>query len=219
MTMEIKISNEIKTVYGYVVAVKGYSPDRSPAFAVELHVLEAPAAERLQWFSTYEVRDNRELVWVSLLRDAMIHSLPVALMYDGLRNIISLEVRSDVFYAKGDSVTVVGKVKMISVDEFGLWKENIDIPDSASVILSGASPLSLVLSLQSPPRETKLAQLDMLRRAYQEQSDVTITYQKTPVMGGTDDISNVIVGVQIGTKLVTSPKLPRGRKKRTGQII
>ncbi|HLN89663.1 MAG TPA: hypothetical protein VK253_06320, partial [Candidatus Binatia bacterium] len=207
----VKINEELITAYGYVAAVKGFSPERAPAFAVQLYIPTAPTAERLQWFSTDEIHDNRELVWVSLLRDAMVHSIPVALVYDGLRNIFSLELRSTVFYAEGEKATITGHVKTIAVDEFGLWKEDIDNPDAASIVICTPALKSLVLSFQSPNSKTKFVQLEMLQRAFRDNQEITLTYLKTPIMGKPDSKANVIVGVRIGQE---PAKIPAKEKKK-----
>jgi len=195
-------------VFGYVRAIKSFNPTRSPAFAVEIYVPTATPDKRVQWFSSYEVRDNRELVFVSLLRDALVHSLPVELYYDELGFIVDVEVRTTIFYEGGESGTVTGQVRMLSVDEFGLWKDNWDSPNTATVVIGAKPNMEMYLNLQSPERQTKMAQLSLLRRAYQDGSDVTLRYQKVPVMGGAGKTVNLIFGVQLGTSLKLTKPIP-----------
>jgi hypothetical protein len=186
-------------IFGYVRAITGLSPERAPAFSVEIYCPMLPADRRLQYFSCYEVCDNRELVFVSLLRDALVHALPVELSYDAQRFIISVEMRSRFYYETGDTETMKGKVQSISVEECGLWKENEEVPDHATMIIASNTNVTLILSLQTPEKGTKLAQLRLLHQAYNDDSDVIIRYRTVPTMDGKATVK-LIAGVQM-TKL------------------
>lgn len=194
-------------VFGYVRAIKSYDPTRSPAFSVEIYLPTAAPAKRTQWFSLDKVCDNRELVFVSLLRDALVHSLPVELRYDKIRFINHVEIRTRTYYEEGKIGTIEGKVKMISVDEFGIWKGNTDYPNTATVVISSkTSYKELYLNLQRSEKDTKMAQLLLLKQAYEDDSKVTVRYQNAPTLGGKGTVK-LIVGVQVGSygKVITPP--------------
>jgi len=121
-----------------------------------------------------EICDNRELVLVSVLRDALVQSLPVKVGYNSENMLIdSVEVRTRTDYEEWEIQEISGKIKMISVDEFGLGKGNLVNPNLATIILSSGSNVKLFLNLQRAERETKLAQLSLLQQAFRDKSDLT----------------------------------------------
>ncbi len=216
----IQIPSTGGKVHGFVVAMQAYSPDRAPALAVQILVPSEIEEKRLQWFSTYEVKDNRELIWVSILRDAMVHSLPISLSYDNLRQIVVIETRSPVYHTLGERITLSGIINEITVNEVGLWKENIDTPDTATIVMTApnkSTRITGILAMQSPDKDIKIAQLEILRQAYHDQSLVTITCCKMPVMGNSKKTVNVITGVQVGSdskSILTRKRTPAGKSER-----
>ncbi|GAG65587.1 unnamed protein product [marine sediment metagenome] len=115
----------------------------------------------------------------------------------------SIDMRSTTFYEEWKIETITGKVKMISVDEFGLGKANQENPDLATVVISSKSDIKLYLNLQRPIIETKIAQLSLLQHAYENNSDITIKYHNRPVGGG--KAVKIINGVQLGESFEISP--------------
>ena len=219
-----------KTVYGYVITLNGISPEGVPAFAFQLYIPERAIEKRLEWFGLDQVRDNRELVWVSMLRDALIHSLPVELTYewDEKHDIhgdtgkpLFIKVHSTIYRATADKATVTGKVTGISVNESELVKDSIVAPSFANIVLNTPKQISLVLLFQGNDIETEMAQLDLLQIAFETQEEVTITYRKLPLIGDpTNETFNSIVGVQIGAVLLKGPLLNiPGKGKRVGKIL
>lgn len=194
-----------KKVNGFVRAIVSRDPShKAPPFVVEIYSPKAKPGKRTKRFHLKEVCDNRELVMVSVLRDAMIHSFPLKLSCDDKGYIDSIDMRSKTFYEEWETGTITGKVKMISVEEFGLGKNNIENPDVATIAISSAgSEKMLYLNIQRPIRETKIAQLSLIQNAYESKSDVIIKYHKYPMGGG--KISRVIIGVQLGKTTIISP--------------
>lgn len=193
-----------KKVYGFIRAIVSRDPRHTaPPFVVEIYSPKAKPGERTKRFNLKEVCDNRELVLVSILRDAMIHSLPVELSCDNEGFIDSIDMRSTTFYEEWKIKTITGKVKMISVDEFGLGEANQDNPDLATVVISSKSDMKLYLNLQRPIRETKIAQLSLLQHAYENNSGITIKYHNRPIGGG--KAVKIIDGVQLGETTEISP--------------
>ncbi len=192
-------------IYGFVRAIESRDPSHTaPPFVVELYSPAAKPGERTKRFHLEEVCDNRELVLVSVLRDALIHSLPVKVGYNADRKFIdSVEVRTRTGYEEWEMGTVTGKIKMISVDEFGLGEKNIVNPNLATVVISSGSDVKLFLNLQRAEKETKFAQLSLLQQAYKDESEVTVRYENMPIGGG--KIAKVIVGVQFGVTSEVSP--------------
>ena len=193
-----------RKVYGFIRAILSRDPSHTaPPFVVEIYSPTVKPGERTKRFNLKEVCDNRELVLVSILRDAMIHSLPVELSCDDEGFINSIEMRTTTFYEEWKIETVTGKVKMISVDEFGLGKGNQDNPDLATVFISSKPNMKLYLNLQRPIKETKLAQLSLLKHAYKNNSFITIKYQNQPIAAG--KVAKIIYGVQLGETNEISP--------------
>lgn len=169
----------------------------APPFVVELYSPTAKAGERTKRFHLEEVCDNRELVLVSVLRDALVQCLPVKIGYNSENMLIdSVEVRTRTDYEEWEIQEISGKIKMISVDEFGLGKGNLVNPNLATIIISSGSNVKLFLNLQRAERETKLAQLSLLQQAFRDKSDVTIKFENRPVGGGKS--VKMIIGVQLG---------------------
>ena len=192
-------------IYGFVRAIESRDPSHTaPPFVIELYSPTAKPGERTKRFQLEEVCDNRELVLVSVLRDALIHSLPVKVGYNNDSKLIdSVEVRTRTDYEEWQKETIIGKIKMISVDEFGLGDGNIINPNLATVVVLSGSDVKLFLNLQRAERETKLAQLSLLQQAYKDQTEVTLKYENRPVGGG--KTVKVIIGVQLGATTEISP--------------
>jgi len=192
-------------IYGFVRAIESRDPSHTaPPFVIELYSPTAKPGERTKRFQLEEVCDNRELVLVSVLRDALIHSLPVKVGYNNDSKLIdSVEVRTRTDYEEWQKETIIGKIKMISVEEFGLGEGNIINPNLATVVVLSGSGVKLFLNLQRAERETKLAQLSLLQQAYKDQSEVTLKYENRPVGGG--KTVKVIIGVQLGATTEISP--------------
>jgi len=192
-------------IYGFVRAIEGRDPSHTaPPFVIELYSPTAKPGERTKRFQLEEVCDNRELVLVSVLRDALIHSLPVKVGYNNDSKLIdSVEVRTRTDYEEWQKETIIGKIKMISVDEFGLGEGNIINPNLATVVVLSGSDVKLFLNLQRAERETKLAQLSLLQQAYKDQTEVTLKYENRPVGGG--KTVKVMIGVQLGETTEISP--------------
>lgn len=177
----------------------------APPFVVELYSPTEKAGERTKRFHLEEVCDNREVVLVSVLRDALVQSLPVKIGYNSENMLIdSVEVRTRTDYEEWEIQEISGKIKMISVDEFGLGKGNLVNPNLATIILSSGSNVKLFLNLQRAEKETKLAQLSMLQQAFRDKSDVKIKFENRPVGGGKS--VKMIIGVQLGTSTEISPR-------------
>jgi len=184
-------------IFGFVRAILSRDPRHTaPPLVVEIYSPRAQPGQRTKRFHMEEVCDNRELVLVSVLRDALIHSYPVELGCDEDGRIDHVEIRTRVFYEEWEEETITGKVTLISVDEFGFGKDNFVNPDIATVIISSGATVKLYLNLQRAEKETKMAQLSLLQHAYENGSNVTVKYQNHPLGGG--KIAKVIVGVQLG---------------------
>lgn len=201
-----------KKVFGFVRAIHSRDPRHTaPPFIVEIYSPTSPPGTRTKRFHLEEVCDNRELVLVSLLRDALAHALPVQLGFDKKGQIDHVEIRTRTYFEEGKFKAITGRVKMISVNEFGMGKENWYVPNLAGVYISpkaGKARL-MCLNLQMPDKQTKMAQLSLLRRAYEDGSDVTVSYQDIPVAKNVKEFPvnkvklgktlHLIVGVQLGT--------------------
>lgn len=194
-----------KIIFGFVRAIESRDPSHTaPPFVVELYSPTSKPGERTKRFHLEEVCDNRELVMVSVLRDALIHSLPVKIGYNMDNKLIdSVEVRTRTGYEEWEKERITGKIKMISVDEFGIGEGNSINPNLATIVLWSDHDVTLFLNLQRAERETKLAQLSMLQQAYKDESDVTVRYENMPVGGG--KIVKVIIGVQLGIDTEIAP--------------
>lgn len=199
-------------IFGFVRAIQSRDPRHTaPPFVVEIYSPRAPLGKRTKRFHLKGVRGNRELVLVSVLRDALIHALPVELGYDDAQSkqIDHVEIRTrtsfaeaeiDYFFA-GEPMkkrgSIEGKVITISVRELGMGKGNVWNGGEAVVIISpkeedkAKEPLWLHLDLQRPDKEVKMAQLSLLRHAYEDGSGVMVVYENA---GNRQWIVRVIVG-------------------------
>lgn len=199
-------------IFGFVRAILSRDPRHTaPPFEVEIYSPRAPLGQRTKRLHLKGVRDNRELVLVSVLRDALIHAFPVELGYDDeqSKQIDHVEIRTRTSFAEaeidhffaGESVkkggSIEGKVITISVDEFGMGKGNVWNGGEVVVIISpkeednAKEPLWLHLDLQRPDKEVKMAQLSLLRHAYEDGSDVMVVYEN---LGNQGWIVRVIMG-------------------------
>ncbi len=197
-------------VFGFVRAILGRDTRHTaPPFVVEIYSPNAQPGERTKRFHLAEVDNNRELVLVSVLRDALVHSLPVELGCDDEGRIDHIEVRTRAFYDEWEKGSVTGKVKGLSIDEHGLGEANQVNPDVVMVVMeSGSRSEELYLNLQRSETETKMAQLSLLRHAYENDLDATVSYQNQPLGGGKS--VKVIIGVQLGTSLLKTIPIGKG---------
>jgi len=201
---------------GYVTSVSGDSPDSESAIAFEIYVPsesqgdpydnQAAAEEGHHTFTIKKIKDNRALVWVSLLRDAMVHRLLTRVTYQysaksdpGSGEIVRIEVVSFPFQP-GFMSSVRDKVTEISIGEYFVWKKEFeiiieDIIDAAYIYLENEQGL-FVLPLSETNKETKQAQLNLLQLAWETQCDVTITYKDLP-SGLRTRYARTILGVTI----------------------
>ncbi|MDQ1280932.1 MAG: hypothetical protein QG670_2195 [Thermoproteota archaeon] len=199
-------------IFGFVRAILSRNPRHTAEpFVVEIYSPKSIPGERIKRFSLETLHDNRELVLVSVLRDALIHSLPVELGCDDAGRIDHVEIRSTSDYEEWDIGIITGEIQMISIDEFGMGQNNFDNPDLATVIMKSESTVELYLNLQRSERGTKTAQLLLLQQAYEKQWVVTVKFYNQPVQGRAP--AKVIVSVQVGqpTLLITDVPLGGGR--------
>jgi hypothetical protein len=163
---------------------------------VEIYSPKAEPGQRIKRFSLGELQDNRELVLVSVLRDALVHSFPVELGCDDAGCIDHVEVRASTDYEEWEVGTLTGEINMISIDESGIGMSNFDNPDLATVVIASDPVITLFLNLQRAERLTKMAQLSLLQQAFENKWTVTIKYYNQPVEGL--EPVKVIIGVKIG---------------------
>ena len=211
---------------GFVRAIKSMNPDRAPAFAVEIFSPITTANKQTQWFSSYKVGHNRELVFMSLLRDALVHSLPVEIQYDSLRQIVSVDVRTRHYFEQGIPKKINGNIIGIRINEYGLGKENWEIYDLATVQIDNiAEGKLLYLNLQRADKETKTEQLALLQYAYNNKLEAEITYQEISV-NNQFSVKNVklqstlpfITSIQIGKVHGDFVKAAQPKPKYPGDI-
>lgn len=190
-----------QTAYGYVREIACNSPGWWPACTVLLDQPDDPTGPH-QSFNIHELETNRELVWVSLLRDAFVHSLKVDVEFDAeSRQIVGVRVRLGTLWTKvkKDPITTSGQVRSISVREFdsflGALRDG-EI-DYAEVSLSTQEEdVTLLLLLRTHNKEITLAELDMLRAAFDNRSTVHVTYYRSRLWRAGQLIpANVIVSV------------------------
>jgi hypothetical protein len=197
-------------VFGFVRAILSRDPRHTAApIVVEIYSPKETPGARTKRFDLSSVCENRELVLVSILRDALVHSLPIELGCDDEGRIDHVEIRTRAFYEEWEEATITGKVEMISVDEFGVGNGNFLNPNIATVsVRTQRKSEKLHLNLQRAEKETKIAQLSLLESAYHSGSDVTIKYHIYPIGGG--KTAKVIIGVQLGQliEIITSPLTP-----------
>lgn len=191
---------------GYVRAILSRSPSHTAAsFVVELYSPSAQPGQRTQRYDLDKVGDNRELVMVSILRDALIHSLAVHLGFDQSKKITDVEILAAAPYDEWPMATVTGQVVMITVNEGGLGTTNVSSPDLATIVITehDGNKQTLYLNLEEAQPQTKQAQLALLRHVYASEAKLTVTYQNRPVSPG--KTARIIVGVQIGDSGVIAP--------------
>lgn len=192
---------------GYVRAILSRSPTHAAAsFVVELYSPGAKPGQRTKRYDLDKVGDNRELVMVSVLRDALIHSLPVCLGFDKSQKISDVELFAAAPYDDWPTDSITGYITMISIDEGGLGTTTAPQPDLATVFLTTHDGVKqkLYLNLQEARPITKATQLDLLRHAYHAgDTQVTVAYQTRPVSPG--KVARLIVGVQLGSSGVVTP--------------
>lgn len=185
---------------GYVTAIHARD-QRFPAepLLVEAYLPSASAGSRVKRWHLSAVSDNREVVMVSLLRDALIHHLPVFMAVDdGQDRLAAVELRLPAreTYEEGQTHRLNGRVRWIGLDEAPMGSTDRGQPDVATVLLEGQPDTThLVLERRNP--ETKRAQLDLLERAFRAGDVVTLTARDYPTGAGRS--AKVIVGVGLGS--------------------
>jgi hypothetical protein len=207
--------SKLGAVTGYVVSVTDDCRDSQPAFAFGIYVPsecksdpyenQEGAEEGHHYFSIKKIEDNRELVWVSLLRDAMIHRLSATVTYryttkadPGSGEIVSIDMECFAFQP-GYMKSVKVKVADISIGEYFVWGNDLKIPatdvvDAACIYPEGGGVY--ILPLFGTNKETALAQLNLLQLAWEKQCNVTITYKILP-KSMQDEYTYTVMGVRI----------------------
>ncbi len=185
-------------VRGFVTRIGGRAVDAHSA-AIDFTVLvpqecegdpfesEGEARSGEHDFTLEKVVDNRELVLVSLLRDAMVHRLTIQVGYSytgaqdpGWGEVHGIEVLGPPFY-RGVMSSREDHVAGLSIYEHFAWKDEFailedGIIDAVAITLQNWPGTVLVLPLRQSNRETKLEQLHLLQRAWVEHFKVRITY-------------------------------------------
>jgi hypothetical protein len=203
-------------VFGFVRAILSRGPTHTEdPFIVEIYSPKAEPGTRTKRFSLGNLQDNRELVLVSVLRDALVHSFPVELGCDDAGRIDHVEVRASTDYEEWEVGSLTGEIKTISIDESGIGMNNFDNPDLATVVISSEPPVKLFLNLQRAERLTKMAQLSLLQQAFENKWTLTIRYYNQPVEGL--EPVKVIIGVQIGQGTPQITDIPHRVVRGSGQ--
>jgi hypothetical protein len=146
---------------------------------------------------TYE----KNLVMISVFRDALVHSLPVAVRCsdkDKIVEEVSIRARHSLYGESKPSElkTASGKVSQIEITDSGVRQDSWTVGGEAGFSISGAV---VYLDLRRPDREIKMAQLSLLRFAYEKDLDVVVQYQQLEnkawiISVRTGDLAGVISG-------------------------
>jgi len=198
----------IKSLTGFVASVDNID-NRSVAGAAFLIDIYAPETKDYTRFSFNDVADNRELIFVSVFRDALVHGLPVTVKYLNKDKVLAVKVRSRHYFEEGAIATLSGTVEALSVYEYGMGKGALDIPDLAVVTIKPFSGKEkpLGLNLQRAGKEAKSLQMDLLRKAYEDQLDVSVTYATVKVA---DDLDATVAKLGKTVDLIIGVELRRG---------
>lgn len=196
-------------VVGYVTALHARD-QRSPAepVIVEVYVPGAGAGARVERWHLAGVSDNRELVMVSILRDALVHRLPVSMAVDDATNrlaAVEIHVPTRETYEEGPTTRMSGRIRWLAVDEAPMGTNERGQPDLATVELAG-SPEAVHLVLERRNCATKRTQLEFLERAFRAGDSVTLAVRDYPTAPGRS--VKVIVGVGLGTAPAGTPWTP-----------
>jgi hypothetical protein len=177
-------------VTGFVRVILGRDQTHAAEpFVVEIYSPTAQLGQRTQRYQLEEVCDSREFVLVSVLRDALAHGLPVDIGVDDQRRIHDAEIRTRNSYLQADpdhTGFLKGRVEMLSVATQGMsdgsqWQGAVA---RVRVQQDQGPTLDLHLDLQSPDRDIKLIQLEMVQHAYRENLEVGVNYETIGVLGG-----------------------------------
>ncbi len=189
-----------RTYIGFVTAIHARDqrfPDEP--LLVEAYLPSAPAGDRVKRCHLAAVSDNREVIMVSLLRDALVHRLPVFMAVDDGQDrlaAVELHLPTRETYEEAPTHRRSGRIRWIGVDEAPMGTNDRGQPDIATVVLEGqAGTLHVILERRNPA--TKQAQLDLLERAFRAGDVVTLTTRDYPVGAGRS--VQVVVGVGLGS--------------------
>jgi hypothetical protein len=185
---------------GYVTEIRGY--DLENPEALQFVLVESGHSPAPQWngpsftFTLRDVVQNRQLVWVSLIRDALAHTLPVEVSYSyeapsdpGSGKVTSIVVSSDPFGIDPQQnqywavKTASGLVSSLSVNQFRVaYGEDFVGGHPGRMIvelhLDSGGDATFVLGLAKPDREVREAQLRTLVHAQKCGLRVTLTYEE-----------------------------------------
>ena len=192
-----------KSTYGLIagITVRDYTHGASP-FEVDIYSPKARLGKRHRLLHLEQVCDNRDLILVSTLRQALVDGLPVMVGSDkdGVIHDVAVVTRSSYLQAdSGHSGSITGTPKIVSVASMGMgdklrWegaKALVKVSDAKKS--SGQTPL--LLDLQSPDREVKLTQFEMLKQAQSAGALVHISYETIGSPNGPEHwIREVVIG-------------------------
>jgi hypothetical protein len=143
-----------------------------------------------------DLTNDKNVVMISAFRDALVHSLPVGVKFTNDKNrfVQQVYVRSPLMPATAPAAgqpsekVVKGKILGIRLTDSGTAKDRWVTNGEAEILI----PMTLLyLDLRRPTGEIKMTQLSLLRYAYENDKDVTVSYQEL-------DKKNYIIGVELG---------------------
>jgi len=171
----------------------------SEPFLVEAYVPSEKAGKRLKRLHLASVSDDCELVMISVLRDALVHRLPVFMAVDDKKDrlaAVEIHLPARETYEEGGTERLSGRVRWLSVDEVPMGATERGQPDMVTVRLDGSTkPVYLILERRNSA--TKTAQLELLERAVRDDDVVTLEVRQYRIGPGSS--VKVIVGVGVGT--------------------
>lgn len=197
------------TIVGYITALLARDASHTAAPVVaEIYAPAGDAGTRTRRYTIESLCEPRQLVIVSVLRDALVHHLAVKLSYHGNNELDAVELHLPVreTYLEGEPERVAGHIRWLSLNEAVMGKTDRGQPDTASVGLDNEPPFLLIIERRN--EETKLAQLAMLQEAFRHEMPVHVSVVHYPVAPG--HAVPVIVGVGLGEPPVDwTPEPPR----------
>jgi hypothetical protein len=189
-------------IKGFIKAILGRDQThQAEAFVVEIYIPTERLGQRTKRYQLEEVCDSREFVIVSILRDALSNGLIVDIGIDNQNRIHDVEVQTRNSYFQADPgqvESIQGRIAFISLGTLGM-KEGAQWQGAIAKLHIQPDQgvgMDLFLDLQSPDRDVKLVQLDILRRSHQDSIKVNISFE---IVGTPEGSRRWIREVVIGT--------------------
>lgn len=202
------------SIYGLIKEICIESTTDPPSATIELYTFEKQTR-------TVRLKDmllNKNLIIISLARDAFAHCLPVLITNDiDKDSIVAIRIIKD-FYEGTPTETITGRIVEISLSHFDLTSDLLpaEIPNNALITLQLVTlqgdvmeeTIIVLIDLNGPDKELRAAQLSLIQECYLNNDPISLKYRRVNALSLPDREYNSLVSLTSRKNIILQAKLP-----------